>query len=70
LWSEVASDRWGTGQDLSIGAKFLFGLAFRSGYTWMFQAAESQEAPSCSADSSKEPQIRERGEVCAVLCSC
>jgi hypothetical protein len=52
------------------GAKLLFGLAFRSGYTWMFQAAGIREAPRASAGCSEEPQIRERGEVCAVLFLC
>jgi hypothetical protein len=39
-WSKAASQdggNWGLG--LSGRANFLFGLAFRSGYTWSFQAA-------------------------------
>src|SRR6266849_7092400 len=43
--------------DLTGEAKLLFGLAFRSGYTWMFQAAGSQEASRASADRGEEPQI-------------
>jgi hypothetical protein len=58
---------WWFGPELGGMAKLMFGLAFRSGYTWMFQAAGSQEAPKASADCSVEPQIRERGEVCAVI---
>jgi hypothetical protein len=56
--------------DPPAGAKLLFSLAFPSGYTWMFQAAGSQEASRASADRGEESQIRERGEVCAVLFLC
>jgi len=55
------------GPELGGMAKLVFGPGFRSGYTRMFQAAGSQEAAKASADCGVEPQIRERGEVCAVI---
>ena len=35
------------------GAKLLFGLAFRSGYNRVFQAAVSQEAPQTAAGNPR-----------------
>ncbi len=42
-------------------------LAFRSGYNEWFPKAGSGEAQKVAADCGEEPQIRERGEVCAVI---
>jgi hypothetical protein len=47
-------------------AKLLFGLAFGSGYTWVFRARVRRGASEAGANRSTEPQIHERGEVCAI----
>jgi hypothetical protein len=48
----------------------LFGLAFRSGYTWVFRARVRRGATEAGANRSTGLQIHERGEVCAVLFYC
>jgi hypothetical protein len=58
------------GGGLAGGAKLLFGLAFCSGYTWTFRARVRLGEAQAEANRSAEPQIHERGEVCAVLYYC
>ena len=54
LWSKTASDSKVVPRDLAEGAKLLFGLAFRSGYTRTFQATLNQQAPGGLAECVEE----------------
>jgi hypothetical protein len=52
--------------DLTQWVSLLFGLAFRSGYNWVFQAADFMER-SVPGGLRLEPEIQERGEVWSAI---